>query len=342
MEMKKTAAVIMAGGRGERLRPITDAMPKPLVPVGNEAAIASSAMILSRAGIMSAVSAVKYKHEDIIKTCGDVYCGVSLSYCVERENCGTAGGVREAAKLAGDYDEIVILSGDTVTDFDLSRAIACHRLRRAEATMMLTPSDEPWRYGVVGLGFDGSIISFSEKPRDAVPGALVNTGIYILSRRAVGMIPRTGEYDFGRDLFPMMLRRGEKMYGVVGKGYWCDIGTPGAYVMCCHDAALGRIAGFCADVDISGAIVGEDCRIGDGSVLTGCVLHRGVSVGGEVRAKDAVFCRGVSIGSRVTIGEGAVIGADSYIGDGVRIPSGAKIAPNSTVESGAGVFAENL
>lgn len=342
MEMKKTAAVIMAGGKGERLRPITDTCPKPLVPIGDGVAIHSSVRMLSRIGVKSAMLTVKYRHEDVTELCGEKCRDVSLSYHVECEECGTAGGVRDAVKNLGDIDEIIVLSGDTVSDFDLRRAIASHRLRGAELTMMLIPSDEPWRYGVVGLGHDGRIENFTEKPRGASLGALINAGIYIMSPRVIGMIPHTGEYDFGRELFPMMLRRGEKMYGVVGEGYWCDIGTPEAYIACCHDAALGKIGGFGADVDVSGAILGPDCRIGDGSVLTGSVFHRGVSIGRAVRGRNCVFCRGVTVGERVTVGEGSVIGADSYIGDGVRIPAGTKIAPNSMVESGAGVFAENL
>lgn len=342
MNMTKTAAVIMAGGKGERLRPITDSMPKPCVPVGDKPALASAAMMLSRLGVGSAAVTVMYRYKDVIAVCGGELCGVKLSYYVEKEPLGTAGGVREAVKMMGDYDELIVLSGDAVTDFDLSRALAVHRLKRAEATLLLTPSDEPSRYGVVDVDGDGRIVGFREKPDDARPGAFINAGIYILSKRAVGMMPQTGEFDFGRGLFPLMQRVGERMYGVVGEGYWCDIGVPDAYIECCRRAAMGDIRGFSAEAHPTGAVICGSAAIGKGGILPECVIMEGATLGDDVRAKGVVFCKGVTVGSRVTVGADSIIGEGSFIGDGVRIPSGAKIAPNSSVESGAVAFAENL
>lgn len=342
MNESRIAAVIMAGGRGERLLPITDTVPKPIVPVGDGSAVGCAARMLSEAGVKRCVITVRYRGEDIKKACKDEICGVRTEYFEEERPYGTAGGVRAAAELFGDYGELLVLSGDAVSDFSLLRAVAVHRLKRAEATLFLARSDTPERYGVAELDPDGRIRGFREKPSDAAPGSLVNAGIYVLSKRVVEMIPRTGEYDFGRELFPMMLKRGERVFGCVGEGYWCDMGTPETYLQACRDAALGKIRGLTAKVDVSGAVIGENVRVGEGSVLYGSVLHDGVTVGRDVRARDAVLCRGVTVGSRVTIGNGAVIGADSYIGDGVRIPDGIKIAPNSNIVSGAGVFAENL
>lgn len=342
MNETRIAAVVMAGGRGERLSPITDAVPKPIVPIGTGCAIACAFRMLFDAGVRECAVTVRYRAEDIKNVCGDECCGVGIKYFEEERSYGTAGGVRAAAELLGGFDELFVLSGDAVSDFSLLRALAMHRLNRAEATLMLARSDTPERYGVVELDTDGRVTRFREKPEDAAPGSLVNAGIYVLSRRAVEMIPTAGEYDFGRELFPTMLRRGERIFGCVGDGYWCDMGTPETYLLACRDAALGRVRGLDAEVDASGAVVGKNVRIGEGAVLSGSVLHDGVTVGGDVRAAGAILCRGVTVGSRVTIGRGAVIGADSYIGDGVRIPDGVKTAPNSKIESGAGVFAENL
>lgn len=344
MSIDKTAAVIMAGGLGERLRPITDTVPKPIVPIGDGMAITGALRMLSRVGIKRAYVTVRYKCEDIIKKLGEEAFGVSLSYLIEKEGLGTAGGVREAYRKIreeNDVDEIAVLSGDAVSDFDLSPLLSLHRLKGSAVTMFLARSNEPWRYGVVSTDSDGRVLKFSEKPKDANVGDTVNTGIYIISKRVIEMIP-PGEYDFGRELFPLMLRCGERIYGKVGEGYWCDVGTPESYVKCCNDAVLGKINGYGGNVDGSGAIISENSRIGKGSVMTGAIVHEGVSIGEDVRAKNAVFCRGVSVGCRVTVGEGAVIGAGSYIGDGIRIPDGAKIAPRSRIESGVPVFAENL
>ncbi len=340
MDMTKTAAVIMAGGRGERLRPITDSMPKPCVPIGDKPALASAAMMLARLGVTHAVLTVMYRYEDVIDTCGDELCGVKLIYYVEKEPLGTAGGVREAVKMLGDYEELIVLSGDAVTD--LSRAVAVHRLNRAAATLILIPSDDPSRYGVVDIDEGGRIRRFEEKPKDAVPGALINTGIYVLSKRAVGMMPKEGGFDFGRGLFPLMQRVGERMYGVVGDGYWCDIGMPDAYIECCRRAALGDIKGFTAEAHVSGGIICGRAAVGKGAILPECVIMDGVTLGDDVRAKGVVFCKGVTVGSRVTVGANSIIGEGAFIGDGVRIPSGTKLAPNSSVESGAVAFAENL
>lgn len=347
MNTDKTAAVIMAGGRGERLRPITDTFPKPLVPVGNRPACAASFMILSRVGIKSAYLTVKYRHEMIKNTLGEEYEGVKLRYIVEENSLGTAGGVRNAfekitLETGKEPNETVVLSGDAVSDYDLSVLISLHRVKNAAASLFLSEAEDPSMYGTVKIDGDGRIEAFTEKNREARPYSLINAGIYVLSARAVKMIPPGKEYDFGHDLFPTMLKRGEKLYGIRGHGYWCDIGTPTAYVNCCHDAVLGKINGFFGKTDICCAVVSENSRIGERSLLKGCVIHEGVSIGEDVRGDRAVFCRGASVGCRVTVGKGSVIGADSYIGDGVRIPEGTKIAPNSKIESGAEIFAENL
>lgn len=342
MNEKRIAAVIMAGGRGERLSPVTDTLPKPIVPIGKGNALGCGARMLFEAGVSECAVTVRYLAEEIKRLCGDSLNGVNIKYFEESRAFGTAGGVRAAADRFGFEDELIVVSGDAVADFSILRALAVHRLNQAAATLVLARSSAPERYGVVVTDGDGRITDFREKPVDVLPGALVNTGIYVLSRRAVEMIPTSSEYDFGRELFPEMLRRGERIFGCTGEGYWCDMGTPETYLEVCRDAATGKIRGLDAEVDVSGAIIGENVRVGDGSVLAGSVLHDGVSVGCDVRANGAILCRGVTVGSRVSIGKGVVIGEGSYIGDGIRLPDGTKIAPNSRLESGAGVFAENL
>lgn len=321
MTEKKTAAVIMAGGRGERLRPITDTMPKPTLEVGGKPALGYAVTMLKNAGIREATVTVRYRYETVADMFGDEYDGVALDYRIEDEPLGTAGSVRAVVLESGDPDEIVVLSGDAVCDFDLRPALSAHRAGSSSATIVLAYSDEPWNYGCVRLERGGSrIVEFVEKP-DRRERALVNTGIYILSPSVIDRIP-DGEYDFGRDLFPAMIAEGCRIDGFVAPGYWCDIGTPASYRRACFDAAKNMIRGVTASVSPTGAIVSRDCRAGIGSTLNGCVLGRGVTVGVDVVARDSVLCRGVTVGDGVRIGPGAVIGEDVFVPSGSVIGEG--------------------
>lgn len=246
MNYRNTAAVIMAGGRGERLRPLTDKIPKPLVRIGDGYAVTSSLKSLAAMGITRAVLTVRYRWEDIVISLGDLHDGVRLSYLIENESVGTAGGVRaalpilDAADEAGEVEEIIVLSGDAVFDMKLEDAIKLHRREGASATLVLSRSDDAGKFGVVNL--DGNIIrGFVEKPENPPKEALVNTGIYILSREAVLEIPERVPYDFGRELFPKLISLGKKLVGFVSDGYWCDVGSPEAYGRCCFDSAAGLI-----------------------------------------------------------------------------------------------------
>lgn len=358
MRQYKTVAVIMAGGNGSRLRPITDTIPKPLLPIGRERAMTASLNMLRAAGIKYAIVTTRYMHEQIEDFYGEYYNGVRLLYSVETSPLGTAGSVRAAADVIRDFNELVVLSGDAVCDFDIGEALSYHRRAGAEATLLLARSDEPWNYGVVTISEDndkddsnsgeifsdgrvcGRITGFIEKPT-SFEGytAVINSGIYILSRRAVGMIPRA-KYDFGHNLFPYMLSRGDKICGIEGAGYWCDIGGFDAYRRACFDAAHGKIRGYSAHIDESGAIMGEYCRVHERSVFDGCVLHDGVTAGADTTAVDSIICRGVTIGSGVTIEPGCVIGAYSIIENGAVLRSGTKTPPGSHVIAGAELKAD--
>ena len=275
-----THGIILAGGRGERLRPITDTEPKPTLKVGGIPAIGYSVRMLGEAGIKRATATVRYMYDDIseaiksLPECG-IKTDVDVDCYIEIEMLGTSGSARAALCELGasgdDIDEIVVVSGDAVCDFDLRPAISHHRASGAAATLLLAHSDTPWLYGNVelegGNSRCGKITGFREKPEDAVPGALVNTGIYILSRRAVDYIP-DGESDFARDLFPLLLEHGETLYGVCGVGYWCDIGSPESLRRANFDASKNQIRGVSAAVSPTGAIASPSCRVGMGSIRT--------------------------------------------------------------------------
>lgn len=328
----------MAGGRGDRLRPITDTMPKPTVEIGGIPALGYALRMIKNAGLTSAIVTVQYRYEDVVDRFGDHCCGVALDFYIEDEPLGTAGSVSAAIRerfYDEDFDELIVLSGDAVCDFDLRPALSFHRRHDADATLLLYKSSEPWKYGCVTTAQDGMITGFTEKPRDMRGEALVNTGIYILSQKTVRALPKR-EYDFGRDLFPSMVGRGARIYGVEGSGYWCDIGSPESYRRANFDAAKNMIRGVSAVISPTGAVVSPDCRAGAGSVLTGCVLGRGVTVGVDVRAYDSILCRGVTVGDGVLIGEGCVIGEDAFI------PTGAELPPQTMIGHGEVVTAERF
>ncbi len=235
-------AVIMAGGEGRRLRPVTGETPKPLAPLLGRPVMEHILRLLARQGFTEICAAVKYRAEEIMDRFGDGSAlGVSLSYRIEKEALGTAGGVKNCADFTGDEDFLVI-SGDAACDFDLGALGRAHREAGAAATLALYRSPEPLAYGLTVTDGEGLVRAFVEKPGwTRVVTDLVNTGIYVLSPRAMALVPQGKPFDFACDLFPLLLRRGEKLLGVAMEGYWCDIGSPLAYYRCCADALEGKL-----------------------------------------------------------------------------------------------------
>ena len=235
-------AVIMAGGEGTRLKAVTGDSPKPMAPLLGRPMMEHIILLLKEHGFTDICAAVKYRAEDIIACFGDgSSLGVKLRYRVEEQPLGTAGGVKNCADFYGDEDFLVI-SGDAACDFDLSALMERHRETGAAATLALYSHPEPLRYGLAVTDEGGYIRSFIEKPRwSRVVTDLVNTGIYILSPRAMAPVPADTAFDFARDLFPRLIEKGESLLGVVMEGYWCDVGTPLSYYQCCVDALEGRL-----------------------------------------------------------------------------------------------------
>ena len=235
-------AVIMAGGEGTRLRAVTGELPKPLVPLLGRPLMEHILRLLRGSGVTEVCAAVKYRAEEIEARFGDGSAlGMKLLYRVEREALGTAGAVRNCADFVGNED-VLVLSGDAACDFDLRALFQAHRERGAAVTLALARCPEPLRYGLAVTDGEGWIRAFVEKPDwGHVVTDLVNTGIYVLSPRALAAIPEGVPFDFGRELFPLLLRRGEKLLGVAMEGYWCDVGTPLSYYQCCVDALSGKL-----------------------------------------------------------------------------------------------------
>ena len=235
-------AVIMAGGEGRRLRAVSGDRPKPMVELLGRPMMEHIVNLLRDQGFTDICAAVKYRAEDIMDYFGNGQkFGVRLSYKVEKEALGTAGGVKNCKDFYGNEDFLVI-SGDAACDFDLRELMDKHRQEKAAISIALHKDPEPLSYGLA-VTDEGSIVhAFIEKPKwQRVVSDLVNTGIYVVSPSVMELVPDNQPYDFGKELFPLLLERGEKVLGIPLEGYWCDVGTPLSYYKCCVDALQGRL-----------------------------------------------------------------------------------------------------
>ena len=233
-------AVIMAGGMGTRLRPVTGDRPKPMADILGRPIMEHILLHLKSCGFDEICAAVKYRAEDIMEYFGDgERLGLRLQYRIETEALGTAGAVKNCRDFYGDEDFLVI-SADAACDFELQELMRAHRKSGAAISIALHRNREPLRFGLAVQDNEGWVRAFIEKPDwPHVVTDLVNTGIYVISPRVMELVPEAKESDFGRDIFPELLRRGEKILGLEMAGYWRDMGSPGDYYRCCADAYEG-------------------------------------------------------------------------------------------------------
>lgn len=238
-------AIIMAGGLGTRLRSVLPDLPKPMAPLLGVPVMQRIVELLRNTGVTEICATLQYMPERIISHFGTGEdFGVRIHYRIEEEPLGTAGSVRACEDFYGDRDFLVV-SGDAAFDFNLRALQECHKRHKNAVTMALYEYAEPLRYGTVLTDKQGLIKSFIEKPDwDHVVTDRVNTGIYMISPRAMELVPKTGMFDFAKDLFPALLTNCEQLMGLPMDGYWCDIGTPAAYYQCNLDALEGRIKLF--------------------------------------------------------------------------------------------------
>jgi mannose-1-phosphate guanylyltransferase / phosphomannomutase len=358
--------VIMAGGFGTRLKPLTINRPKPMVPVANRPIMEHIVALLRRHGITDLVSILYFQPEHITSHFGDGSAfGVNMQYVTADADYGTAGAVRNAADLLGD-DRVIVISGDVLTDFDLGDAIRSHEERRAEATIALTGVENPLAFGIVILDeATGRIERFLEKPTwGEVFSDTINTGIYILEAEALRRVPHRTNFDFSKDLYPRMLQEGAALYGHVAGGYWRDIGNIDEYRIAHRDVLLGRVgiefAGERRDVDngtlwvsegahiaegvqVAGTVVvGAGAQIEEGATLENVVIGSGTVIGAGADLRDVVLWEGCRIGRRtrvletvcasgVRIGKAASVREKCIISDSAEVGDFAVVGPNVKV-----------
>lgn len=314
----------MAGGEGRRLRPITEKMPKPLVPINGKPAISLILRLLYQSGIKEAAVTVGYLADKLISELGDECEGVRLKYFKETTPLGTAGGVLQTKDFIGN-DDFVVMSGDSVTEIEISAMADRRKELNAEALLVLTHCENPGEYGVVLRNQGDRVIGFSEKP--SLSGTFsdtVNTGIYLFSSEIFKRIPENISYDFGKDLFPTMLRNGIPIYASVAPGYWCDIGDSEAY----YEANM-RLTG-------GGNSIGKGC-ITENATVYSSVLMDGCRLGVGCHIDSAILCEGVTVGDGARIEKGSVIGAGSVIGKNAILKAGTKLPSNTVIPDGKAI-----
>ncbi len=313
-------ALILAGGLGTRLRPLTHTRPKHLLPVANRAHIEHVFVLLQRHGIDEAVLLTSYLPEafDGALRSGKAR-GMDLEVVREPRPLGTAGALRNAARLIGD-GTFLALNGDILTDVDLGAVTEWHGARRAEATLVLTRVEDPSPFGVVLTDASGRVLQFVEKPpRDDARTDLVNAGVYVLEPAVLEAVPDGEVWSAERQLFPQLVAGGGRLYGFVTDAYWIDIGTPANLVAANLDALAGRyVTEAVASPRADGVIADEDVRVAPGASVSSTCLGRGA-----VLQKGAIV-EGSVLLPRALVGEDAIVVA-SVLGEGARIEAGARV-----------------
>lgn len=297
--------LILAGGKGTRLRPITHFTPKPVVPVAGRPFLEYQIDLLRSYGIREIIICLSYMADKIKRQIGDGgRWGVKIEYCEEEIPLGTAGAIKNAEPLiAGRI--CVALNGDVLTDADISALVRFHRSKEALATLTLVEVADPTAYGLVITGHDGRVTKFVEKPgwEEAV-AATVNAGIYVLEPEVIAGIPVGREISMERETYPGLLAQDKPVYGWVSRGYWLDIGTLRKFRQANIDVLAGKMKTHLGS-EVSGGL-----DIGSGASIS----------------RNAVLVPPVVLGKRVTVGDGAVVGPSTVLGDDCVVMNGAKVA----------------
>jgi NDP-sugar pyrophosphorylase family protein len=315
-------AILLAGGKGTRLRPLTIHTPKPVVPIFDRAFLHYQIDLLKQVPeIDEVILSLNYQPRKIEEVFGDgTGTGVKIRYVVEPSPLGTGGAIRYAAQ--GITDTLVVFNGDVMTSVDVKAVVAQHRAQKAKATIVLTPVDNPTAYGLVETEADGRVRRFLEKPNpDEITCDTINAGIYILEPDTFDRIPKDVSYSIERAYFPSLIERKEMFSAYVDRGYWIDIGTPEKYVQVHRDMFDGKFAGgVFATADRHQPIISPEARIEDNVTINGpCFIDAGVHVKS-----------GATIGAYSVIGRGALIEESADLQDTIVWPN-SRIGQNAVV-----------
>ncbi|MCD4689157.1 MAG: mannose-1-phosphate guanyltransferase [Desulfuromonadaceae bacterium] len=368
-------AVIMAGGFGTRIQPLTINMPKPMIPLVNRPIMLHIVELLKKHGISELIMLLYHQPEVIKHYFGDgSEYGVRITYVTPLEDLGTAGAVKAAARYLD--ERFMLISGDLLTDFDLSAIVRFHEQQQAQATITLTPVTDPLQFGVVITDKQGRITQFLEKPGwGEVFSDTINTGIYVLEPEVLELIPEGQNRDWSKDIFPQMLADKAPLFGCNQVGYWADIGNTDAYLEASQDILRGKVEVHLdespapgleriylgeetqlnaeepallegmvvigSNTQIKGrarlknCVIGRNCVIEEGVELEDTVVWDNVYLKRDCRIQGAALCHRISMGRGVVIEERAILGDDATVGDDAFIKKDVKVWPNKIIEGGS-------
>ena len=342
-------ALILAGGEGTRLRPLTYTTPKPVMPLAGRPFLSYMLDWAHAHGVDEVILSCGFMSDGVKHVLGDIYDGMRLRYVVEEEPLGTAGPVRLALDEGVLQERLIVLNGDVLTDIDLSVELAQHAETGARATLALYPVDDTASYGVVPTDSEGRVEAFLEKTDGDAPTNRINAGAYVIERDVIEAIPAGRPVSFEREVFPGLV--GDGLYGYLAEGYWIDIGTPERYLEATWDLLAGRVASKLPPRDETGSLVDESClvsgahigpqsvlgahcSVGSDSRIERSVLHDRVTVGADAAVRECVLAEGVRVGQRAVIEPGAMAGAGSVIGDDAVVRAGVRLDPGTVVDAG--------
>lgn len=354
-------AILLVGGKGTRLRPLTLGIPKPLLPTAGVPFLAHQLARARSFGVRRIVFATSYRASMFVEAFGDgADFGLSLEYVTEETPLGTGGAIRNAAEAltCGPDAPVLILNGDILSGHDIGAQVAMHLSRDAAVTLHLTEVEDPSRFGCVPTDESGRVTAFLEKTPNPVTNR-INAGCYVFRRSVIDTIPKGKVVSVERETFPGLIADGHLVLGYVEKAYWLDVGTPAAFVQGSRDLVLGRLAspalpGPCGEsLVLDGARVSPEAKVGGGTVVGArVVVEAGAQVIGSVLVDDCVVEAGATVvdsvigpGARVERGvvlRDAVVGAGAVVGSGNELLAGARVWPGVELPEGAVRFSSDV
>jgi len=373
-------AVVMAGGFGTRIQPLTSSMPKPMIPVFNKPMMEYIIDTLKDAGIVEIVILLYFKPEVIKSYFGDGSSkGIKIHYVLPDDDYGTAGAVKKAQKYLD--ERFIIVSGDLISDFNFQEILGFHDVKQSKATITLTSVPDPLQFGVVITDKENKIVRFLEKPGwGEVFSDTINTGIYVFEPEILDFIPEDSNFDFSKDLFPKLMGSGIDIYGFNAKGYWRDVGNPDSYRAALIDILQGDVtlpmagekldiknaevyAGDKVSIDksakfeglvvlgdnckieksatIKDSVLAAGCKIGESSTVTNSILWKDVQIGKSCDLANTVLCNNVKFGNGAKAEHGVIIAEDTEVGSQVIFEKDVMVWPEKQIEEGS-IVSSNL
>ena len=345
-------ALVLAGGEGTRLRPLTLTTPKPVMPLAGRPFLSFMLDWVHSHGADEVILSCGFMSDAVKAVLGDIYDGMRLRHVIEDEPLGTAGPVRLAYDEGLLEERFLVLNGDVLTDIDLTAELEQHERTGARTTLALYPVEDTSSYGVVPTDDDGQVTEFIEKGSGEAPTDRINAGAYVLERDVVESIPAGRAVSFETEVFPSLIGGG--LYGYDAAGYWIDIGTPERYLEATWDLLAGRVHSTLPPRDETGSLIyphclvsgahvgpqtvlGRHCSVGTDARVERSVLHERVLVGADAAVIESVLGERVRVGERARVGPDAMVGANAVIEADAVVPSGARVEPGATVSAASGV-----